>query len=355
MLTEKHKQLQLATDKTLASLGNLENMAKDVLDIVVSDVMTKFHHKLGAGVEDSVADLLDDFKQKIVDQIINEANRWRVPKSDIVIFPKNCRFFYEKGDNTIVVIEEEPRKRSIRLRGDLTGGSDERHSLPMPYVVFIFNIKGLKITNTFIGWRSTPLMRTSDRLARPLLPNCHSNLEVCWGSGELAKIKGDSIAELTENAITHYWSGQFNGDLSDRWKEKLHPDLVLGRWSNQDTLFMMSLDYHKPGDQTVEQKIKSLAGHIDEPNMDEIRHRLFDLTQKHSDILFSKIIRYFKKVKPERFYPKDVTDLLKGSLESCTRDYLDVFYLLQFEYNKLESRIKESEGKVVKKRGAFWN
>jgi len=89
--------------------------------------------------------------------------------------------------------------------------------------------------------------------------------------------------------------------------------------------------------------------------MDKIKHRLFELTEKHSEILFSKIIRYFKKVNPERFYPKSVTDLLKGSLESCTRDYLDVFYLLQFEYNKLESRVKESEGTLVKKCGPFWN
>lgn len=74
MLTERYKNLETAVEKTLVNLKDSERLAQSVLDVVISDVMTKFHHKLGVGVEDSVSDLLDDFKQKVVNQIINEAD-----------------------------------------------------------------------------------------------------------------------------------------------------------------------------------------------------------------------------------------------------------------------------------------
>lgn len=131
--------------------------------------------------------------------------------------------------------------------------------------------------------------------------------------------------------------------------------MVLSSWSEEDVMFTMSLNYHRTDDSTIANKIEQIAGHVDEPDMDKIKHRLFDLTEKHSDILFSKIIRCFKRVKPERFYPKDITELLKVSLEECVRDYLDVFYVLQLEYNKLDKQIKKTEVKMMKKCGPLWN
>jgi len=198
-------------------------------------------------------------------------------------------------------------------------------------------------------------MRTSDKLARPVLPNCHDSLEVCWGQSVMPT--GNSVAELCENAISQYWSSEFNSDLSERWNKRTHIStslLQIDNWSQKNTLDMLSLNYHQSNDSTIEEKIKQIAGHVDEPDMDKIKHRLFDLTEKHSEILFSKIIRYFKRVKPDRFYPKDVTELLKTSLGECVRDYLDVFYILQLEYNKLEKQIEETKGKVMKKCGPLW-
>ena len=361
MLTERHRNLEAAVDRTLASLNDMEGLAQNILNTVVADVLTKFHHRLGVGVEDSVSDLLDDFKQKVVNQIINEADRWKIPKSDIVIFPRNCRFFYEKGDSTIVVIEDEPKKRTVKLGNLVPSRASEfrrvGYTLPMPYVVYVFHIKEFRLVNAYIGWRSTPLVKTADKLARPLLPNSHDNLEVCWG-GTNGIIAAPSVAEVCDKAITQYWTSDFNGDLRSRWdnrgdvSDKL---LDVNRWVAEDTMFMMSLNYHLPTDSTVEDKVKQITGHLDEPDMDKIRHGLLDLTEKCSEILFSKIIGYFKRVRPERFYPKDITALLKDSLETCVKDYLDIFYVLQFEYNKLEKRIQESEGREVRKCGPFWD
>ncbi|CAE7860211.1 unnamed protein product [Symbiodinium microadriaticum] len=353
MLTEKHKELTKAVEGTLRSLESLDSLADDVLNLVVSDVLTKFHHKLGVGAEDSVSDLLEDFKQKVVNQIVNEADQWRIPKSDVVIFPRNCRFFYQKGESTIVVIEEEPRRREVKFAGDLLGTSQpSRASLPFPYIVYVIHMRRTIVANAYIGWRSTPLMRTSDKLARPLLPNSHDNLDVCWGRS-MNHPTGTSVAEICDSTIQQYWSSEFNGDLRTRWDERGLVSSKLNRidrWVGEDNIFMMSLDYHQHGDPTVEEKIKSITGHVDEPDMAKIRDQLYDLANKHSEVLFSKIIRYFKRVKPERFYPKDVTALLKSTLEKCVRDYLDVFYVLQFEFNKMESRIKKEEGKVAIKR-----
>ena len=360
MLTERYRNLEAAVEKTLTNLNDAERLAHSVLDVVISDVMTKFYHKLGVGVEDSVADLLDDFKQKVVNQVINEADRWKIPKSDIVIFPRNCRFFYEKGDSTIVVIEDEPKKRTVKL-GNLvpSRASEPRrvgYTLPMPYVVYIFHIKNFRLVNSYIGWRTTPLIRTSDKLSRPLLPNSHESLEVCWGAN--SGIAAPSVVEVCDKAITQYWVSDFNGDLRTRWDSRgtVSDKLVdVSRWAAEDVMFMMSLNYSLPNDPTVEDKITQITGHVDNPDMEKIRHGLLELTEKHSEILFSKIIGYFKRVKPERFYPKDITALLKDSLEMCVRDYLDVFHVLQLEYNKLEKRIQESKGRTVRKCGPYWD
>lgn len=352
---EKHENLKKAVEKTLDSLNDVEKVAKDVLDLVVSDVLKKFHHKVGVGIEDSVVDLLDDFKQKISTQLIDEIRQWKIPQSNVVIFPRNCRFYYDKGDNVIVVIEEEPKFRNIKLSGELLD-SDElyvRKRLPFPYVVYIFHIRMNGLLNSYVSWRSSPLMKTSDKLARPILPNCHFGLEICWGDH---RPFGASVAELCEDAISKYWSSEFNEDLSDQWSNRSNISPILGNvsnWANHDVIDMLELDYHNGNDSSVEQKIEQITGNIDEPDIDKIKHNLINIVDKHSEILFSKIIRYFKRTKPERFYPKDVTELLKNNLKECTKDYLDVFYVLQFEYNKLNDHFKHDDRKFVSK-SPYW-
>lgn len=348
MLQERYEELKKVLDDMVENIQNGDVLAKEVLDSVVAVTLTKFYHKLGVGVEDSVSDLMDSFKQKVVQQIINDASSWHVPKTEMVIFPRNCRFYYTKGDSAIVVIEEEPKKRTIRYSGG-------NYNLPLPYVVFIFHIKNNALVNSYTGWRSAPLHSTADRLSKPILPNIHESLEICWGG---VRITGDSISEIVENAVANFWSSSFNDDLSDRWNTRtlVHPVLAnLSQWETKDTLFMCQLFYTASNDPTVEKKMVDITGHVDEPNIDRVRHRLFELVEQEAEVLFSKIIRFFKRTKAERFYPKDVEELLKEALKESGKDYISLYLLLQEEYNELKEDLAPKSQRKTQKLSPFWD
>lgn len=363
MYKKKLTELNNSLDQVLENLGDLDRFSKEVIDLVVKDVLSKFHHKLGAGVEDSVSDLLDNFKQKVVDRVIEDSDEWKIPQSEFVIFPRNSRFLFQKGKSTIVVIEQDPTYRTLKLDKSLYSSmgteTTERFRLPLPYSVFVIHIKDQAVVNFSIGWRTTPLRSLDDILNAPCLPNLHANSEVCWGSGNKPTFSNeDSIAEICECSIASFWSSDFNRDLRTHWdhRKKISNFLISPKkWKTKDEIFMLSLDYTcQSTDYTIRDKINQMEGFSEEPDMDRNRQRLVELVDNQSDILFSKMINYFKRVKPDRFCPKSITDDLNNILKDCFQDYEDIYKSLKTEYRNLNRLIKKEE-RPVRKMSSNWS
>jgi hypothetical protein len=144
-MQSKLKQFETVLDRCDQYLSN-DALLDDILNRVVHLSLQTYQEKIHVGIQDSLHDILLQFKKEIVLEIHNAAQTWIVStKKEKTLFPKNCRFLYTMGDSTFVVIEEDPKNRTLSLDKSLvTGGksnlgSSERLNLALPYCVFVLH------------------------------------------------------------------------------------------------------------------------------------------------------------------------------------------------------------------------
>jgi hypothetical protein len=68
-------------------------------------------------------------------------------------------------------------------------------------------------------------------------------------------------------------------------------------------------------------------------NSVELRKRLADKIETCSKEMFDKVMKYFKKTKFDRFYPKDVQDNFAQSMEELLKEICDIVLVLQNDLN----------------------
>jgi hypothetical protein len=213
-LIHQHAELSKAIKLCMATTQNLEPLASEVLSEVVIPTINTYQQRLMVGVEDSVSDLLDTFKTTVSRHIFDAHSNWKVVDVSPQIFPKNCRFFHQKGNFSVVVIEQEPSVRSILMSRDLLGeqqNEDEgiaKVNLAIPYSVFIIQFCENQYSSFFTAWRSSPLNSLEDGLGVPILPNVSTNLNVCMGTD--FEIKEGTVSEQANELINYFWQSQFS-------------------------------------------------------------------------------------------------------------------------------------------------
>ncbi len=332
-LLNRYESLKDATRLAVNETSSLEGVIDDVLTKVVHESIKKYQQKLNVGVEDSVSDLLEAFKQKITESIFDAASTWKIANKEPVMFPRGCRYAYARGTSTIFVVEQDPGVRTLSFDFSYGVRNAERHALAMPYVVFLAHLKNNWLVGLYCGWRTAPLQTLSDLISCPLLPNIHENLAVCMA----LDLRYEN--QTVENAISDFWNSTFNNDVSDRWQAKSAVSLDLTTpesWvekSEENPLFMLELDFGH--NKTIQSCIDLLTKHEVEPNEDEFLHRLSESIDACVKTLFSKIMRYFKKTKFEKHSPKDVTETLKSAIIKATGDLTDVVRVLDKEISSL--------------------
>lgn len=233
-MTLQHRQESLR--KAQAAIDGIDRtqLIEDVLTKVVIDSLGKYQQKVAVGVQDSISDLLENFKLQVASEIFDIAQNWTLStKREKLLFPQDCRFLYTIGRSTIVVIEERPGIRSLSMDKSLLGerrqttrhGDSETITLALPYVVFVLHFRNdvkdgtgqEQFCGLYTGWRQSSLMTLDNSLAAPLLPNTHTNLSVCTGQDVRP---GENMVDMTQRVINHYWSSTFNTDLSTFWWDK---------------------------------------------------------------------------------------------------------------------------------------
>gem|GEM_PF-5985068 len=347
--TDRHDSLKEATRLAAESAG-FEGVVDDILTKVVHESIKRYQQKINVGVEDSVSDLIDFFKQKVTEEIFDSASSWKLAnkEKEPIIFPRGCRYAYTRGKSTIFVIEESPKIRTITFE------HGERYSLAMPYVIFMSHFNEGRFSGLYCGWANSSLETLNDLIYRPLLPNIHNHLLVCRG-GHSPEVVG-SFSKSTELAITEFWSSRFNDDLADRWNERKEVSHLLDpaeRWvleSEEDMMFMLRLEFGVG--KTIQSHIDLLTTNEEEPDESEFRHLLSERIDACTNTLFRKILRYFKKTKFEKHSPKDVTESLKDAIIESTGDFTDVIRSLNGEIDNL-SVANERKHSFVKA-GNFW-
>lgn len=376
-LQSKHHSLQQVIGSTVNQIReNKDQVVHDILTRVVIDCLKKYQLKVNAGVQDSVADLLDTFKLKVAREIFDIAQNWSLTTSrEKALFPKDCRFLYNIGTSTIVVLESEPGLRTLTLDRNLCGvhaqGNarvTERHALPLPYTVFILHFisarpggGGDRLSGVYVFWRTAPLSSLNDMLYVPILPNIHSGYNMCMGNDFMPS---GNITEMCQETVEAFWGSAFNNDLSTFWWAKEAIDTRLGnvrRWkeaAQEDPLFMLSLNYAEAA--TLENRLNVCVGAHEEqaPDSSVMRHRLADSIDKCTDQLFNKVLSYFRKTKFDRYYPQDVVENLGKSISSMADEMVALVLGVDLELQSLSEEIYRNRKDVGhfgwEPRGPFW-
>lgn len=228
---------------------------------------------------------------------------------DPIILPKNCRYYSTNNSGVrTLVIEEEPRIRSIRLdlsmlssierlkktgKIELYGFNDFLDNnkspytfmLSMPYIIYIINIDIYNNISSFkIFFRVSPLNSLSDYLFKANLTNISKDDQmVCLGDGNVKR--GNNLAESVESTISQFWDSPFNSDYSYNYEDYAEvPEvcdyLTWNYYTRIDPMFIFSVKWI-PFKYNLGQTIKNyMDGNSEETNINLNFSRLYNIFDK---------------------------------------------------------------------------
>ena len=186
--------------------------------------------------------------------------------SDIGILPPNCRYIEQTNKGHVVLIEEPPALRTIKIHKgfesevsqlkqenvlekfgyknfDASGGSSRTFSLAFPYVIFILLIEhDTHLVDGLVFLRTQEMRGMSDYLLKAPLLNISSNQKVCFG--EANKFETHSLTQTIQNVIMVFWSAVFNTDYTYNYESYRKEESEFGnylRWeylTTQNPLFI---------------------------------------------------------------------------------------------------------------------
>lgn len=131
------------------------------------------------------------------------------------ILPNGCKFFRQRGPQTILVIEKAPETRHVKWINMNPERSKINWKLAFPYTIYILEYRNQAFNSTRIYYRNTPLTSLEDMLFSTNLCNVYSQGTIC--TGELSiNVDGSSIMESADNFIAGFWQSTFNADLKNQ-------------------------------------------------------------------------------------------------------------------------------------------
>jgi hypothetical protein len=182
------------------------------------------------------------------------------------ILPPNCRYIESSGNKNLVVIEEPPALRTIKIHkyfeaeylelqksGKLEeyGYKDFKYktdstrnfTLAFPYVIFILLIENeTRLVDGMVFLRTQEMRGMSDNLFKAPLTNISNNQRVCFGDAN--KFQTYSLTQTIQNVIMVFWSATFNIDYTYNYEKYRNAGSEFGnylRWeflSRQNPLFI---------------------------------------------------------------------------------------------------------------------
>ncbi len=169
------------------------------------------------------------------------------------ILPQGCRFFSQKEDRLIFVIEQAPQIRNITWYGIDDNG--KKWKLAFPYVIFLVVLRGEAVSTSEcrMFYRTAPLGANGpeDVLLRTNLCNVYSNGAICTGD---FRVDGQTPSQKAESFVTGFWKSEFNSDLSDEsfWPAaKKFPEVCsLTKWQEESVknpLFPLGIKWFEAG------------------------------------------------------------------------------------------------------------
>jgi len=191
------------------------------------------------------------------------------------ILPPNCRYLEKLNNGHLVVIEEPPAYRTIKVNYNMNGeiktleaegklkdygidvniyNQDKNNrpysfTLAFPYTIFILMIdrySSLMMGHVYL--RNARLAGYGDYLLKIPMMNISSEQSICFG--DKGHINNQSLNAAIENAIMVFWSAEFNGDYTynyTAYKDVAGVNTYIG-WealTKIDPMFIYNVDWLK--------------------------------------------------------------------------------------------------------------
>ncbi len=196
----------------------------------------------------------------------NEYMKKLTGQTQIGILPPNCRYIEETNRGHLVIIEEPPAIRTIKIQKyfekeyydlqsagvlkeygydkfNYTGDQPHSFTLAFPYVIFFLSFERTHHLHSGMVFLRTQEMRgMSDYLLKTPLTNTSNNQRVCFG--EPNRFTAHSLTQAINNVIMVWWSATFNTDYTYNYEAYQKTDSEFGnylRWeylSRQNPLFI---------------------------------------------------------------------------------------------------------------------
>ena len=210
----------------------------------------------------------ETYMNKIMDKLM--------PTGSAYIIPPNCRLIKRYANYDLVVIEEQPAMRSIRVSMELTSDADRLKTkkewikfgyekffaensnpytflLAMPYVIHVILFdKSYAISRGSVFFRPHPLLGMSDKLYVAPLLNTTSGGSICYGSN-VQKGPRTSLTRDSDHVVRAFWGSTFNTDYTENYLKYQHTAGVCDYftwqyYSQTNPMFIYDVDwipYHR--------------------------------------------------------------------------------------------------------------
>jgi hypothetical protein len=370
--------LQKAVGVTKTKVTDRTQLVEDILTRVVIDSLRKYQQKVSVGIVDSAADIIENLKKNLIDEVLLSSQGWMVGQNrKQILFPKNCRFLYTRGRSVIAVIEEGAGTRTLRLDDNLLNeratshaGTFQPHSLALPYSVFVIHFDNdlrndrVEFKNLYLYWNKRPLATLEDQLFQPILPNIHAQQTVCVGTG-LQPQRSMTLSQQCDQVIGHFWNSTFNPDLGERWWGRSTIDGRLRdieQWKNlsrDNPLFALSLSL-RPAVK-LNEIINTISANHTEVSVDleAVRKRLVEIVEKASSEIEHGLLKYMKKTKFERYFPNDVKENLSSAISTIADEIMVILNRMAYDLDQIEEQSTRNQKDVThygwEGRGQFWS
>ncbi len=223
------------------------------------------------------------------------------------IMPPNCRYIEKLSRGSIVVIEEPPAMRTVKLSMNLSNEVStlqkdgrleaygynkhdfkDRHShklsLAFPYVIFLLYISEYheaQLGQVYV--RPGQMSGLSDYICKIPLTNISDNQSVCFGEAQYAKQR--SLNAAINHIIMVFWSAEFNTDYTynyTAYKDApiLNSYLEWQYMSRENPMFIYNADWIKCA-RNIGAQIEQVKQELGERGQGEVGYRQL------SDIFFT--------------------------------------------------------------------
>ncbi|QQS22576.1 hypothetical protein IPM19_03000 [bacterium] len=206
---------KMAMEKEFTDFKAVKATAQEIVDQALASYKDEVTGYLEDELVQEIESLWKGAFDKVVKNIIDVSKQYAAIGTQNV-FPKNVKYFFASGDQALVVVEEEPRVRTIVIDQSyftIAGRTERgmtRMRLAFPYTVFFIRLIGGQIQNMTMAYSLKPIESRTDQLYLPNLPNFDSAANMYRICTQLPGSSNRDVYREIQRGISHFWESRFN-------------------------------------------------------------------------------------------------------------------------------------------------